>query len=82
MQFFVHFPLTPTLVHIAQKSFPDVSSQRKIFWSLFMTKCVENYQKDDARVLIDMGEVCREYGFQMSLNSIAQTISKYNEPVN
>jgi hypothetical protein len=29
-----------------------------------------------------MGEVCREYGFQMSLNSIAQTISKFNEPIN
>lgn len=82
IQLFVHFPLTPELTQIAQKSFPDIRSHRKIFWSLFMTKCVENYQKNDARVLIDMGEVCREYGFQMSLNSLAQTVSKFNEPVN
>jgi hypothetical protein len=82
IQFFAHFPLTPKLVQIAQKAFPDISSQRKIFWSLFMTKCVENYQKDDPKLIIDMGEVCREYGFQMSLNSIAQTISKFNEPIN
>ena len=82
IQLFVHFPLTPELTQIAQKSFPDIRSHRKIFWSLFMTKCVENYQKNDVRVLIDMGEVCREYGFQMSLNSLAQTVSKFNEPVN
>jgi len=79
---FAHFPLTPELAQIAQKTFPDISSQRKIFWSIFMTKCVENYQKNDARVLIDMGEVCREYGFQISLNSVIQTISNFNEPVN
>ena len=82
IQLFAHFPLTSELTQIAQKSFPDIRSQRKIFWSLFMTKCVENYQKNDARILIDMGEVCREYGFQMSLNSVAQTVSKFNEPVN
>jgi hypothetical protein len=79
---FAHFPLTPELVKIAQKSFPDINSQRKIFWSIFMTKCVENYQKNDVRVMIDMGEVCREYGFQISLNSVIQTISNFNEPVN
>jgi len=77
-----HFPLTPPLVQIMQKSFPHIQSQRKIFWSLFLTKCVENYQKNDAIFVIDMGEVCRDYGLQMSLNSIAQTISKFNEPVN
>jgi len=77
-----HFPLTPPLVQIIQKSFPHIQSQRKIFWSLFLTKCVENYQKNDAIFVIDMGEVCRDYGLQMSLNSIAQTISRFNEPVN
>ena len=67
---------------MAQKAFPDISAQRKIFWSLFMTKCVENYQKNLPKIIIDMGQVCREYGFQMSLNSVAQTVSKFNEPVN
>ena len=82
IQFFAHFPLTPELVQMAQKAFPDISAQRKIFWSLFMTKCVENYQKNLPKIIIDMGQVCREYGFQMSLNSVAQTVSKFNEPVN
>jgi hypothetical protein len=82
IRFFAHFPLTPELVQIAQKAFPDIQSQRKIFWSLFMTKCVENYQKNEPKFTIDMGQVCSEYGFQMSLNSVAQTISKFNEPVN
>ena len=82
IQFFAHFPLTPELVQMAQKAFPDISAQRKIFWSLFMTKCVENYQKNLPKIIIDMGQVCREYGFQMSLNSVAQTISKFNEPIN
>jgi hypothetical protein len=77
-----HFPLTPPLVQIMQKSFPHIKSQNKIFWSLFLTKCVENYQKNDAILVIDMGEVCHEYGFQMSLNSVAQTVSKFNEPIN
>ena len=79
---FAHFPLTPELAQISQKNFPDISSQRKIFWSLFMTKCVENYQKNEPKFTIDMGEVCIEYGFQISLNSVIQTISKFNEPVN
>ena len=82
IQFFAHFPLTPELVQMAQKAFPDISAQRKIFWSLFMTKCVENYQKNLPKIIIDLGQVCREYGFQMSLNSVAQTVSKFNEPVN
>jgi hypothetical protein len=79
---FSHFQLTPELAQIAAKIFPDISSQRKIFWSLFITKCAQNYQKDEWKLIIDMGEVCREYGFQMSLNSVAQTVSKFNEPIN
>jgi len=82
IRFFAHFPLTPELTQIAAKAFPDISSQRKIFWSLFMTKCVEIYKKDEPKMIIDMGEVCREYGFQMSLNSLIQTVSKFNEPIN
>jgi hypothetical protein len=82
IQFFAHFPLTPELVQIAQKTFPDISAQRKIFWSLFITKCVKKYQKNLPKIIINMGEVCRKYGFQMSLNTVAQTISKFNEPIN
>jgi len=82
IQLFSHFQLTPELTQIAAKFFPDISSHRKIFWSLFITKCTQNYQKDELKLIIDMGEVCREYGFQMSLNSVAQTVSKFNETIN
>jgi hypothetical protein len=82
IRLFVHFQLTPELAQIAAKFFPEISSQRKIFWSLFMTKCAQNYQKDVLKLTINMGEVCNEYGFKMSLNSVAQTVSKFNEPVN
>jgi len=82
IRIFAHFPLTPELTQIANNSFSDITSKRKIFWSLFLTKCVENYLKNDSRMIIDMGQVCQEFGFQMSTNLIAQTITKFNETIN
>lgn len=63
MSILVHFPLPAELV-------PFVHTKRALFWSLFLTECVNKYQGPERNLTVDMKLICEQIGLQTTVNEL------------
>ena len=63
MSILVHFPLPAELV-------PFVHTKRALFWSLFLTECVNKYQGPERNLTVDMKLICEQMGLQTTVQEL------------